>query len=96
MGKDPLETIHYFGERKKLFKIHFRNVDQPLPHFVETFVDDGYADMYPVVKSLQDVNFDGVLIADHIPMMGNDYRLGTAFTVGYIKALVDRTLAEAA
>ncbi len=96
MGKDPLETIHYFGERKKLFKIHFRNVDQPLPHFVETFVDDGYADMYPVIKALRDVNFDGVLIADHIPMMGNDHRLGTAFTVGYIKALVDRTLAEAA
>ena len=34
----------------KLFKVHFRNVDQPLPHFVETFLDDGYMDMYKVMQ----------------------------------------------
>jgi mannonate dehydratase len=95
MGKDVFGTIRYFAERKKLFKIHFRNVDQPLPHFVETFIDDGYMNMYQVMKAMHEVDFDGVLIADHIPMMGNDYRLGTAFTVGYIKALVDQVNAEA-
>ena len=41
MGKDVLETIHYFGERGKIFKVHFRNVNGPLPHFVETFMDNG-------------------------------------------------------
>lgn len=95
MGKGPLETIRYFGEHKKLFKVHFRNVDQPLPHFVETFIDDGYFNMYEVIKALKAVDFDGVLIADHIPQMGNDPRLGTAFTIGYIKALMDRVEAEA-
>ena len=35
-GKDPEEMIRYFG--KKIFKIHFRNVSAPLPHFVETFM----------------------------------------------------------
>jgi mannonate dehydratase len=95
MGKNVLDTIRAFGEQKKLFKIHFRNVDQPLPHFVETFIDDGYMDMYPVVQALHEIEFDGVLIADHIPMMGNDHRLGTAFTIGYMKALVDRVHAEA-
>jgi mannonate dehydratase len=95
MGKDVFETIHYFAERKKLFKIHFRNVDQPLPHFVETYIDDGYMKMYRVMKTMREVDFDGVLIADHIPMMGNDHRLGTAFTLGYIKALVERVNAEA-
>ena len=40
MGKDVIESIRYFGERNKIFKVHFRNVDQPLPHFVETFVDN--------------------------------------------------------
>ena len=29
MGKDPAEVIRYFGPRKKLFKIHFRNVTAP-------------------------------------------------------------------
>jgi mannonate dehydratase len=95
MGKDVLETIRYFGERKKIFKVHFRNVDQPLPHFVETFLDDGYMDMYKVLKALRDVDFDGVMIADHIPLMANDHRIGTAFSIGYMKALLERVNAEA-
>lgn len=95
MGKDVFETIQYFGERKKLFKVHFRNVDQPLPHFVETFIDDGYMDMYKVLKTMRAVDFDGVFIADHIPTMGNHPRVGTAYTIGYMKALLDRVNAEA-
>jgi hypothetical protein len=39
MGKDPVETIKYFGGIKKLFKVHFRNVSAPLPHFTETLID---------------------------------------------------------
>ena len=95
MGKDVLETIRYFGERRKIFKVHFRNVSAPLPHFVETFLDNGYMDMYKVMKALREVDFDGVVIADHIPLMGNDRRLGTAFTISYMKALLDRANAEA-
>jgi mannonate dehydratase len=94
MGRDVVETIHYFGERKKLFKVHFRNVNTPLPHFVETFLDDGYMDMYQVMKAIREVDFDGVLIADHIPMMANDHRVGTAFSIGYMKALLERANAE--
>nr|MBC8231124.1 mannonate dehydratase [bacterium] len=67
MGKDVLETIHYFGGMGKLFKVHFRNVNEPLPHFVETFLDNGYMDMYKVMKALREVNFKGVAIPDHIP-----------------------------
>lgn len=95
MGKNILETIKYFGEQGKIFKVHFRNVDAPLPHFVETFVDNGYMDMYKVMKALHEVNFNGIVIPDHIPTMGNDPRLGTAFTMGYMKALVDRVNAGA-
>jgi mannonate dehydratase len=90
MGKDVLETIRYFGKRDKLFKIHFRNVNQPLPHFVETFLDDGYMDMYRVMHALVEVGFDGVVIPDHIPLMANDRRVGTAFSIGYMKALLER------
>jgi mannonate dehydratase len=94
MGKDVFETIHYFGERKKLFKVHFRNVTQPLPHFVETFIDDGYMNMYKVMQALKEVDFDGVMIADHIPQMANDQRVATAYTIGYMKALLERVNAE--
>jgi mannonate dehydratase len=70
MGKDPAEVIRYFGPRKRLFKIHFRNVTAPLPHFTETLMDDGYYDMYKVMEALVDVNFDGIVIPDHIPGLG--------------------------
>lgn len=96
MGRDVLETIQYFGERNKLFKVHLRNVNQPLPYFVETFIDDGYMDLYPVIQALRKVDFNGVIIPDHIPMMGNDRRIGSAYTIGYMKALVARANAEAA
>ena len=96
MGKDVFEMIGDFGGRGKIFEVHFRNVTGPLPHFIETFPDDGYVDMYQVMKALRDVNFDGVMIADHIPQMTDDRRVGTAFSVGYMKALLERVNAEAA
>jgi len=88
MGKDLLETIRYFGSRGKIFKIHFRNVSAPLPHFVETFVDDGYIDMYEVMRALREVNFNGVMIPDHIPEMIGGSRAGTAYSIAYMKALL--------
>jgi mannonate dehydratase len=94
MGNGVLESIRYFAEQGRLFKVHFRNVTAPLPHFVETFVDDGYMDMYKVMRELVEVGFTGVAIADHIPLMGGDRRLGTAYTIGYMKALLHRAKAE--
>lgn len=95
MGRTVTDTIRSFGEQKKLFKVHFRNVDKPLPYFVETFIDDGYMNMYDILKVMREVDFDGVFIADHIPLMGGDPRIGTAYTVGYMKALLERVNAEA-
>jgi mannonate dehydratase len=94
MGKDVLETIRYFGSRGKIFKIHFRNVNAPLPHFVETFVDDGYMDMYKVMRALREVNYNGVLIPDHIPEMIGGSRAGTAYSIAYMKALLKRANEE--
>jgi mannonate dehydratase len=93
MGRDVIETIKYFGKKKKIFKVHLRNVNQPLPHFTETFLDDGYADMYRILKELKKVDFDGVIIVDHVPSMVGQ-QTGSAFSVGYLKGLVERVLAE--
>jgi mannonate dehydratase len=70
MGADPVEVIKYFAPQKKLFKIHFRNVTAPLPHFTETLMDDGYYNMYKIMEALVDVNFDGLVIPDHVPELG--------------------------
>jgi mannonate dehydratase len=34
-------------------------------------LDDGYYDMYKVMKALVDVNFEGIAIPDHIPGVGS-------------------------
>ena len=94
MGKNVLESIRYFGERDKIFKVHFRNVDKPLPRFVETFVDDGYMDMYQVMKVMRVVKFKGVAIPDHVPQMTDDGRVGTAYTIAYMNALAKRANEE--
>ncbi len=69
-GAVPEEVIHHFAAKKKLFKIHFRNVSAPLPHFTESLIDDGYYDMSKVMQALVDVKFDGIVIPDHIPAVG--------------------------
>ena len=92
-GATAVEMIDYFGAQKKIWKIHFRNVEMPIPHFTETFVDSGYANMYAIMKALKRNNFDGVIFPDHVPNMagGNAW----PFSVGYVKALRDRVEAEA-
>ncbi len=71
-GADPVEMINYFGPRKKLFKIHFRNVSASLPHFTETMIDDGYFDMSKIMKALVEVKFEGIVIPDHVPGLGSN------------------------
>jgi len=51
--------------------------------------------MYQVLKAMRVVDFDGVFIADHIPTMGSHPQTGTAYTIGYMKALLERVNAEA-
>jgi len=93
-GKDPEEMIRYFGA-KKIWKIHFRNVSAPLPHFVETFMDNGYYDMYKIMKALRDVDFDGIVILDHTPGLTGGHYAETAYGFAYMKALYNRANAEA-
>jgi mannonate dehydratase len=88
MGKDVFEAARAFAKMDKLWKIHFRNISTPIPHFVETFVDSGYTDMYKLMKTLYEVDFRGALIADHVPEMVGGKRTGWAYSIGYIKALL--------
>jgi mannonate dehydratase len=94
LGSDVYEMIEHFGAMGKLFKIHFRNVDAPMPTFRETLVDDGYIDMYRVMKALSRVGFNGVLLPDHIPGDGTDTSMA-AYTLGYMRAVRDRVRCEA-
>jgi len=93
MGKDVFEMIRDFGGRGKIFEVHFRNVSGPLPHFVEAFPDDGYLDMYQVMKALRAVKFSGAAEPDHVPKLAGDsgiLRAGTAYCLVYMRTLLSR------
>ncbi len=94
MGKDVFEAARAFAKMDKLWKIHFRNVSGPIPYFVETFVDNGYTDMLKLMRTLNDVDFRGAVIADHVPTMVGGPRTGWAYSIGYIKALFAAVSAE--
>ena len=88
-GANVLDAVREIAKLDKLWKIHFRNVTGPIPDFVETYVDDGYTDMKQLMRTLVDVDFRGILIADHVPRMVGDEKTGWAFSIGYIRALYD-------
>jgi len=91
MGKNVFEMIQDFGGRGKIFEVHFRNVSAPLPHFVETFPDEGYMDMLEVMKALRRVHFTGALEPDHVPRLAGDsgiLRAGTAYCLASIRAMM--------
>jgi mannonate dehydratase len=97
MGKDVFEMIRDFGGRGKIFEVHFRNVTGPLPRFNETFPDDGYADLYQVIKALREVRFNGAIEPDHVPRLIGDtgiLRAGTAYCIACMRAMLRRANEE--
>jgi mannonate dehydratase len=97
MGKDVIEMIRDFGGRGKLHDVDFRNVTAPLPRFVETFPDDGYLDMYQVMKALRQVRFNGTAVPDHVPELAGDTgirRAGTAYCIASMRAMLRRANEE--
>jgi mannonate dehydratase len=92
MNDDIYEMIRYFGERKKILYVHYRNVSGQVPVFYEEFVNTGYVDMYKAMKIYHEVNFDGFFIDDHVPHTHGDTpwgHRGRAFANGYIQAMIE-------
>ena len=58
MNDDIYEMIKYFGERKKILYVHFRNVSSQVPKFHEEFVNTGYVDMHKAMKIYHEVGYD--------------------------------------
>ncbi len=94
MLKDPnreiLDVIRYFGSRKKIFNVHFRNIHGRFLHFEETFPDCGDVDMLAALRVYQEVGYDGMLMPDHVPIIQGDPggRQAFAFAYGYIRGLM--------
>lgn len=85
-----LEVIRYFGSRKKIFNIHFRNIRGGRDDFQEVYLDNGDLDMLAVLRALQEVDYPYMVMPDHVPSHPDDPRglQSFAFAFGYIKGLM--------
>ncbi|MBI2191929.1 MAG: mannonate dehydratase [Armatimonadetes bacterium] len=89
MGQDTYEAIRYFGSRKKIAYVHFRNVRGDFPNrFDEVFIDEGDVDMVLAMRAYLEVGYDGVLIPDHSPHVTcqSPWHAGMAYALGYMRA----------
>ena len=101
MTDDLPAVIRKFGQQKKIFFVHFRDVQGTPGKFVETFHDNGKTDMYACMKAYKEVGFDGVCRPDHVPTMAGDSNdrpsysnVGRLFAIGYLRGLQEAVYAE--
>ncbi|MEM2905092.1 MAG: mannonate dehydratase [Candidatus Bathyarchaeia archaeon] len=91
MGIDVTEAIRYFGSRRKIFFVHFRNVVGNPAKFHETFHDNGQTDMLKAMIAYREVGFDGPMRPDHYPKVEGDtpwMHRSRAYALGYVRGLM--------
>lgn len=98
MGEDVPAAIRYFGSRKKINFVHFRNIKGVVTKFSEAFHDDGQSDMQANLQALKDIGYDGPMRPDHqarsagydtLPPNSGYQLMGKFFAIGYMKGLME-------
>jgi mannonate dehydratase len=86
---DVHEAVDRYSREGKIAYIHLRNVVGKVPHYRETFIDEGEVDMVRILTILERNGFDGVIIPDHAPQMScaAPWHAGMAHTLGFILAV---------
>ncbi|MCU1320918.1 MAG: D-mannonate dehydratase [Acidobacteriaceae bacterium] len=89
-GKEIFDVIRYFGTRKKIFNVHFRNIRGHRNEFVEVYPDEGDVDMVKALHTYREVGYPYMLMPDHVPIAPNDPGglQSFAFCYGYIQGLI--------
>jgi len=88
-GKEIYDVIRWFGTRKKIFNVHFRNIRGNREEYMEVAPDEGAVDMYKAMATYKEVDYPYMVHPDHTVYSpsdtGGEY---TAFVYGYIRALI--------
>jgi mannonate dehydratase len=95
-GLEIYDVIRWFGERKKIFSVHFRNIKGHRGDFIaEVPPDAGDVNMARAMGVYRDVGYDGVICVDHISQLADDVPdrkeaelQEWAYGFGYIRALI--------
>jgi mannonate dehydratase len=96
-GEQIFDVIRYFGTRKKIFNVHFRNIRGHRNDFMEVFPDEGDVNFVKALRVYREVGYPYMLMPDHVPQAHNDpdSLQSFAFCYGYIRGLL-QSLHEAA
>jgi mannonate dehydratase len=96
MGADIPSAIRYFGARKRLHFVHFRDVEGTPTHFVETFHDNGPTNMLEAMRCYHEIGFEGAMRPDHVPTLEGDANdtpgyttHGRIYATGYMRGLLE-------
>jgi mannonate dehydratase len=89
-GKEIYDVVRYFGTRKKIFNVHFRNIRGHRDDFQEVYPDQGDIDFVKAIRVYKEVGYPYLLMPDHVPVAANDPGglQSFAFCYGYIRALI--------
>jgi len=99
-GEEIFDVIRYFGHRRKMFNVHFRNIKGGFLNFREAFPDEGDVNMIEAMRVYKEVGYDGMIMPDHLPTIPGDPgdytggRKAFAFAFGYIRALIQLVSSE--
>ena len=97
-AREIFDVIRWFGERGKLFNVHFRNIKGRRLDFTEAFPDEGDIDMARAILAYREVGYPYMLMPDHVPQIDGRDPSGVAFAYcyGYIQALLDALIPRSA
>jgi mannonate dehydratase len=91
------DVIRYFGTRKKIFNVHFRNIRGHRDDFEEVYPDEGDVDFVKAIRVYKEIGYEYMLMPDHVPIAENDpgSLQSFAFCYGYIRGLIQFVNSEA-
>jgi mannonate dehydratase len=96
MGEDIAALAREWCAQKKIFFVHFRDVEGTREHFRETFHDNGPVDLAQMLRVYHECGFEGPMRPDHAPTLdgeSNDrpgYAMGgKVLAIGYMKGAMD-------
>jgi mannonate dehydratase len=89
-GREIYDVIRYFGKRKKIFNVHFRNIRGHRDDFVEVYPDEGDVDMWKAIQVYREVGYPYMLMPDHVPEAKSDPGglQSFAYCYGYIRGMI--------
>jgi len=96
MGEDIAALAREWCAQKKIFFVHFRDVEGTREHFRETFHDNCPVDLAQMLRIYHECGFEGPIRPDHAPTLdgeSNDkpgYAMGgKVLAIGYMKGAMD-------